>query len=69
MTETHTHEDTRVDGRMEEGQGRVSVRWSRAHRSHNRSYYLVLRRSMHFINFCHGRMSARPRVAAANLHD
>lgn len=73
MTETRIHVHTRrytrgwKDGRRMEGSRERAL--ERAHRSHNRSYYLVLRGSMHFINFCHGRMSACPRVAAANLHD
>lgn len=66
MTETriHTHTHTHVDTWWKE-EGRIAcVEAGRI----DRSYYSVLR-SMHFINFCHGRMSARPRVAAANLHD
>lgn len=52
---THVRRSTRAWKDVEEGRGRVSVRWSRPHRSPRtlRSYYLVLRRSMHFINFCH----------------
>lgn len=51
---THVRRSTRAWKDVEEGRGRVSVRWSRPHRSpRTGSYYLVLRRSMHFINFCH----------------